>query len=66
MAEDKTIDQLPIDGKPPESFFEGKRALKRYLISLPFEEKIRRVIEMQKMEKLLKKDRTKEIFVWRL
>ena len=66
MAKDETTDQLPIEGGPPESFFEGKRAIKEFLISLPFEEKIRRVIEMQRMEKLLKKDKGKEIFVWKL
>lgn len=66
MAEDKNRDTLPIDGSPPESFLEAKLALRRELIALPFEEKIRRVIEMQKIEKALKRNEGKEIFVWTL
>lgn len=66
MADDKDPDKLPVDGAPPQSFFDAKRALKRELIALPFKEKIRRVIEMQKMEKLLKGDKGREIYVWKL
>jgi hypothetical protein len=66
MASDKEPDKLPVAGLPPKSFFDAKRAIKRELIALPFEEKIRRVIEMQKMEKLLKGDKGREIFVWKL
>ena len=42
----------------------SKEKLRSDLIKLPFEEKIRRVIEMQKMERELKKDKNKHIYVW--
>jgi hypothetical protein len=45
---------------------ETKQAIKDELINLSFEEKIKRVIEMQKVSKELKKDKSKEIFVWEL
>jgi len=44
----------------------AKEEIRAELIKLPFEEKIRRVIEMQKMERDLKKDRNKHIYVWTL
>jgi hypothetical protein len=43
-----------------------KQEIKKELIALPFEEKIRRVIEMQKFSKEIKKDKNKEIYVWEL
>jgi hypothetical protein len=66
MAEDKKRDIIPVDGCPPESFLEAKLALRRELIALPFEEKIKRVIDMQKMQKALQRDGSKEIFVWKI
>jgi len=42
----------------------AKEKLRDELIALPFEEKIRRVIEMQKIERELKKDSGKHIYVW--
>ena len=47
-----------------DQFLEAKKAIRRDLIALPFEEKIRRIIEMQKMEKELKKDKSRKIYVW--
>lgn len=44
----------------------SKEKLRDELIRLPFEEKIRRVIEMQKIERELKKDKNKHIYVWTL
>ncbi len=43
-----------------------KQEIKKELIALPFEEKIRRMIEMQKISKELKKDRNIEVFVWEI
>ncbi|HMV81369.1 MAG TPA: hypothetical protein PL169_06975 [Leptospiraceae bacterium] len=43
-----------------------KQEIKKELIALPFEEKIRRLIEMQKISKELKKDRNIEVFVWEI
>jgi len=43
---------------------ESKERLRDKLIKLPFEEKIRRVIEMQKLERELKKDKSKHVYVW--
>lgn len=45
---------------------ETKQEIKKELIALSFEEKIRRVIEMQKISKELKKDKHLEIFVWEI
>ena len=44
----------------------SKAELRSRLIELPFDEKIRRVIEMQKIERELKKDKTKKVYVWSL
>ena len=66
MAEDKKRDGLPIDGAPPQSFLDAKMALRRELIALPFEEKIKRVIEMQRTMKALRKDGDREVFVWKI
>jgi hypothetical protein len=66
MAEDKKRDRLPIDGAPPQSFLDAKMALRRELIALPFEEKIKRVIEMQRTMKALRKDGDREVFVWKI
>jgi len=46
-------------------FLEGKAALKRELISLSYPEKIQRVIKMQELERLLKRDKNKKVYVWR-
>lgn len=43
-----------------------KQEIKKELIALPFEEKIRRLIEMQKISKELKRDRNIEVFVWEI
>ncbi len=49
-----------------EQFLIAKEKIRRDLINLPFEEKIKRVIEMQKIERDLKKDKNKKIYVWNL
>jgi hypothetical protein len=66
MEEDKKRDSLPVDAAPPQSFLDAKLALRGELIALPFEEKIRRVIELQKKQKALQPDGGKEIFVWKM
>ena len=66
MEKDKDRDSLSITGMPPQSFLDAKLALRRELIALPFEEKIRRVIEMQKVQKSLQPDGAQEIFVWKM
>lgn len=66
MDEDKGRDLLPLNEGPPQSFHDSKLALRRELIALPFEEKIRRVIEMQKMQKTLRGDGKRDIFVWNI
>jgi len=43
-----------------------KKAMKKELIKLPFEEKIRRVIEMQKVTREFSRDKSKKIYVWNL
>lgn len=43
-----------------------KLQMKKELIELSFEEKIKRVVEMQKFSKEFKKDKSKEIYVWDL
>ena len=45
---------------------ERKKKIRQDLIALSFEEKILRVIEMQKIERDLKKDKSKKIYVWSL
>jgi len=49
-----------------EKFLSTKEKLRKEMINLSFEEKILRVIEMQKIERDLKKDKTKKIYVWSL
>jgi hypothetical protein len=66
MEKDKIRDSLPLTGKPPQSFLDAKLALRRELIALPFEEKIQRVIELQRAQKSLQRDGDREIFVWRM
>lgn len=41
-----------------------KQMMKQDLIALSFEEKIRRVVEMQKFSRDFKKDKDKIIYVW--
>lgn len=43
-----------------------KQAMKRELIALSFEEKIQRVVEMQKFSRDFKKDKDKVVYVWDL
>ncbi len=43
---------------------ESKLALRRELARLPYEEKIRRIIEMQRFAREFRKDRSEEIFAW--
>lgn len=43
---------------------EGKRKLKEELIKLPFEEKVKRIVEMQKFAASLNPSRN--IYVWEL
>jgi len=66
MDEDKGRDLLLLNEGPPQSFLDSKLALRRELIALPFEEKIRRVVEMQKMQKTLRAENKREIFVWNI
>ncbi len=66
MEEDKERDSLSVSEAPPQSFLDAKLALRRELIALPFEEKIRRVIELQKMQKALHREGGKEVFVWNI
>ncbi len=49
-----------------KSFLATKRALRLEAIRLPFEEKLKRVIQMQILERDLKKDKTKKVYVWSL
>lgn len=49
-----------------EDFLRTKRKIKEELIALSFEEKIKRIIEMQKIEEQLKKNKGKKIYVWNL
>jgi hypothetical protein len=44
----------------------SKRALKKHLIGLSYLEKIKRVIEMQKISAQLKKDKTQKIYIWKI
>ena len=66
MEQDKKRDIIPVVEAPPQSFLDAKLALRRELIALPFEEKIRRVVELQKMQKALQRDGSKEVFVWKI
>ncbi|MCC6445519.1 MAG: hypothetical protein IT210_18940 [Armatimonadetes bacterium] len=43
---------------------EAKLALRRELARLPYEEKIRRIIEMQRFARDFKKDPSREVIVW--
>ena len=49
-----------------KDFLETKKKIQQDLINLSFEEKIKRVIEMQKFERDLKKDKERKIYVWEL
>jgi hypothetical protein len=49
-----------------DRFLKGKAAIKKALIALPYPEKIRRVIAMQKLERSLKRDRKVKVYVWRI
>jgi hypothetical protein len=49
-----------------ETIKKAKQAMKKELITLSFEEKIQRVVEMQKFSRDFKKDKDKVIYVWDL
>ena len=49
-----------------ETIKKAKQAMKKELIALSFEEKIQRVVEMQKFSRDFKKDKDKVIYVWDL
>ncbi|MBL7662696.1 hypothetical protein JNK13_08085 [bacterium] len=49
-----------------EKVLEGKKELKKQLIALPFAEKIRRIIEMQKFAAAIRKPGSKPVFIWEL
>ena len=49
-----------------DEFLNTKDKIRQDLRALPFEEKIKRVIEMQKIERDLKKDKNKKVYVWNL
>ena len=44
----------------------AKKEIKQELINLPYEEKIRRVVEMQKFSRDFKKDKSTIVYVWDL
>ena len=67
MASDDNIKTGPMTGEQIlEEALRQKRKAQEYLIALPFEEKIRRVIEMQRIERDLKRDPSKKVYVWNL
>lgn len=49
-----------------EKIKKTKQAMKQELIALSFEEKIKRVVEMQKFSRDFKKDKDKIVYVWDL
>ena len=57
---------MTIDPEYEKKIKEAKLSMRRELVKLPFEEKIRRIVEMQKFSREFKKDKSKEVFVWGL
>lgn len=49
-----------------EKIKKTKLEIKQELINLPYEEKIRRVVEMQKFSRDFKKDKSTIVYVWDL
>jgi hypothetical protein len=49
-----------------EKIKKTKQEIKQELINLPYEEKIRRVVEMQKFSRDFKKDKNTIVYVWDL
>jgi len=49
-----------------EKIKKTKLEIKQELINLPYEEKIRRVVEMQKFSRDFKKDKSTIVYVWEL
>jgi len=49
-----------------EKIKKTKQEIKQELINLPYEEKIRRVVEMQKFSRDFKKDKSTTVYVWDL
>jgi len=49
-----------------EKIKKTKKEIKQELINLPYEEKIRRVVEMQKFSRDFKKDKNTTVYVWDL
>ena len=49
-----------------EKIKKTKQEIKKALINLSFEEKIKRVVEMQKMSRDFKKDKQTTVYVWDL
>jgi hypothetical protein len=49
-----------------EKIKKTKKEIKQELINLPYEEKIRRVVEMQKFSRDFKKDKSTIVYVWDL
>jgi hypothetical protein len=47
-----------------EKIKQTKQEMKQELIQLSYEEKIRRVVEMQKFSRDFKKDKDKIVYVW--
>ncbi|MFH1728441.1 MAG: hypothetical protein ABIA04_08485 [Pseudomonadota bacterium] len=45
---------------------ESKKAVKNYLINLSFSEKIKRIVEMQKLSAKLKKGSKNKIYIWNI
>lgn len=55
-----------MDQESLSKFLLTKKNIRKLLINLDFEEKIRRVVEMQKMSREFKRDKNKKIYVWNL
>ena len=49
-----------------EKIKKTKQEIRQELINLPYEEKIRRVVEMQKFSRDFKKDKNTTVYVWDL
>ena len=49
-----------------QKFLLSKKVLREKAIKLTFEEKIQRVIEMQKIEREFKADKSRKVYVWNL
>lgn len=60
------MDRELDSNKPPKEFLEAKEKLRQERIKLPFSEKIKMVVEMQKLSQKLKKRGGRKVYVWEL